>query len=117
MVLGPNTSTSQEQPQQPSLQRQALKRRRGLSRFYANKSQSFSCIQDLVNNPFSRSCISLAKRSSSWRQQLARCASVDEAGEDVMNRLNSQPFPCYGVRSSLGLVPASLVIIEADAAH
>jgi len=48
---------------QAGVRRPSLKRR-GLSRFYSSKSQSFSNMRDLVANPFSCSSLLLAKKAS-----------------------------------------------------
>ena len=72
MVSGSQPSTSVAVPLLAP-RRQALKsnaRRKGLSAFYASKSQSFNCISDLQRNPFSQSAVVLGKRSMSqaWQQ-------------------------------------------------
>lgn len=38
-------------------------KRRGLSRFYGSKSQSFSCMHDLCDTPFGASALALSKES------------------------------------------------------
>eukprot|EP00877_Chromochloris_zofingiensis_P012167 jgi/Chrzof1/7203/Cz02g14200.t1 len=68
MVLSSCKSDASTQAEQhwDAVRRQPLKRR-GLSRFYANKSQSFSSFQDLTSvTPLSSSSILLAKRCRSW---------------------------------------------------
>jgi hypothetical protein len=74
------------------LKRQSLKatsarKRRGLSAFYATKSQSFNCMRDLQNNPFCKSAVVLGKpaQQSAWQQPFGSIP------EDMCELHNAQP--------------------------
>jgi hypothetical protein len=58
-----DASSLEDLDSQAGVRRTSLKRR-GLSRFYSSKSQSFSNMCDLVANPFSCSSLLLAKKAS-----------------------------------------------------
>lgn len=74
------------------LKRQSLKatsarKRRGLSAFYATKSQSFNCMRDLQNNPFCKSAVVLGKpaQQSAWQHPFGSIP------EDMCQLHNAQP--------------------------
>jgi hypothetical protein len=74
------------------LKRQSLKatsarKRRGLSAFYATKSQSFNCMRDLQKNPFCKSAVVLGKpaQQSAWQHPFGSIP------EDLCELHNPQP--------------------------
>lgn len=71
-----------------------LKRKRSLSKFYFAKSQSFSCMSDLLkNSAFSKSSLLLAKRSSSSTSSGGGSHSIPSISED-MSECTSPRGPC-----------------------
>jgi hypothetical protein len=74
MVLKPVSSCSQQDSQLET--RHAPLKRRGLSKFYSSKSQSFSNIpRDVLSNPFCRSSVLLAKHTLDGSRS---CGSICE---------------------------------------
>lgn len=86
---GPTPLKLKRQPFKSSRNGYKEGRSKGLSAFYSNKSQSFSCISDLQTNPFCQSSLVLAKRRSlsrgSWQKSFS-CIEEDVCGVESLQQ-------------------------------
>lgn len=105
MVSNPGgSSPHREATDQPPVRRQPLKRR-SLSQFYYNKSQSFNCMQDLLREAaFSSSTVLLAKRSQSQNQQQhgSSCTCISESNSECTSPRMPMPLPMAQQHSPFG---------------
>lgn len=66
------------------------RKRRGLSKYYVSRSQSFNCIRDLQSNPFCQSAVVLAKVQPSWQQPFS---SIQEDMCELNSTQQQLDFP------------------------
>jgi hypothetical protein len=104
-----DASSMDDLDSQAGVRRTSLKRR-GLSRFYSSKSQSFSNMRDLVANPFSCSSLLLAKKASC--DNLERVASW--CGSPSSSSLARRPLRLTKGLSSSDRALASLQLMACD---
>ena len=101
MVLKPASSFSQQESRLETVRHAPLKRR-GLSKFYSSKSQSFSNINDVLSNPFCRSSVLLAKHTMDGSRScgsICETAPLSAAGMGVSSMEEDSERPLAEARS------------------